>query len=136
MESRTQAPHLLPGLRTGTKYGDTTLVDSMQYDGLWDVFTDAAMGELTEKTNAKLGISREDQDAFSAQSHQRAALAHKNGLFDDEIATVEIAQRKGDPLSFRDDEGVRGDTTADSLSKLRPAFAKEGTITAGSAGQG
>jgi acetyl-CoA C-acetyltransferase len=135
MESMTQAPHILPTSRTGVKYGDTTLVDSMAYDGLWDVFTDAAMGELTEKTNAKLGISREDQDAFSAQSHQRAALATKNGLFDDEITTVEIPQRKGDPIAFREDEGVRGDTTADSLSKLKPAFAKDGTITAGSASQ-
>jgi acetyl-CoA C-acetyltransferase len=135
MESMTQAPHILPTSRTGVKYGDTTLVDSMAYDGLWDVFTDAAMGELTEKTNQKLGISREDQDAFSAQSHQRAALATKNGLFDDEIATVEIPQRKGDPLQFREDEGIRGDTTSDSLSKLKPAFAKDGTITAGSASQ-
>src|SRR3954465_13292060 len=120
MESMTKAPHILPVSRTGVKYGDTTLVDSMQYDGLWDVFTDAAMGELTEKTNAKLGISRGEQDAFSAQSHQRAALAAKNGLFDDEVTAVEIPQRKGDPLSFREDEGVRGDTTADSLSKLKP----------------
>ncbi len=135
MESMTQAPHILPTSRTGVKYGDTTLVDSMAYDGLWDVFTDAAMGELTENTNKKLGISREDQDAFSAQSHQRAALATKNGLFDDEIVTVEIPQRKGDPIAFREDEGVRGDTTADSLSKLKPAFAKDGTITAGSASQ-
>jgi acetyl-CoA C-acetyltransferase len=135
MESMTRAPHLLPVSRTGVKYGDTTLVDSMQYDGLWDVFTDAAMGELTEKTNAKLGISREEQDAFSAQSHQRAALAAKNGLFDDEITVVEIPQRKGDPLSFREDEGVRGDTTVDGLSKLKPSFAKDGTITAGSASQ-
>ncbi|MDX6286999.1 MAG: acetyl-CoA C-acetyltransferase [Frankiales bacterium] len=135
MESMTQAPHLLPNSRSGFKYGDTTLVDSMAYDGLWDVFTDAAMGELTEKLNAKLGISREEQDEFSAQSHQRAAQAHKNGLFDDEIVTIDIPQRKGDPLSFREDEGVRGDTTAESLSKLRPAFAKDGTITAGSASQ-
>src|SRR4051812_48563475 len=135
MESMTQAPHLLPSSRTGTKYGDTTLVDSMQYDGLWDAFTDVAMGELTEKHNATLGISREEQDAFSAQSHQRAALAHKNGLFDDEIVTIEIPQRKGDPLAFREDEGVRGDTTVESLSKLKPAFAKDGTITAGSASQ-
>jgi acetyl-CoA C-acetyltransferase len=135
MESMTKAPHLLPVSRTGVKYGDTTLVDSMQYDGLWDVFTDAAMGELTENTNQKLGISREEQDAFSAQSHQRAALAAKNGLFDDEIVPVEIPQRKGDPLSFREDEGVRGDTTVDALSKLKPSFAKDGTITAGSASQ-
>jgi acetyl-CoA C-acetyltransferase len=135
MESMTQAPHLLPNSRSGFKYGDTTLVDSMAYDGLWDVFTDAAMGELTEKANAKLNISREEQDEFSAQSHQRAAAAHKNGLFDDEIVTIEIPQRKGDPLSFREDEGVRGDTSAESLSKLKPAFAKDGTITAGSASQ-
>ena len=135
MESMTQAPHLLPNSRSGFKYGDTTLVDSMAYDGLWDVFTDAAMGELTEKTNAKLNISREEQDEFSAQSHQRAAAAHKNGVFDDEIVTIEIPQRKGDPLSFREDEGVRGDTTTESLSKLKPAFAKDGTITAGSASQ-
>jgi acetyl-CoA C-acetyltransferase len=135
MESMTQAPHFIRESRTGVKYGDATFVDSMQYDGLWDVFTDAAMGELTEKANASLGISREEQDAFSAQSHQRAATAHKNGTFDDELVTVEIPQRKGDPLAFRDDEGVRGDTTAESLSKLRPAFAKEGTITAGSASQ-
>src|SRR4051812_5490940 len=135
MESMTQAPHLLPGSRAGFKYGNTTLVDSMAYDGLWDIFTDAAMGELTENTNAKLGISREEQDAFSAESHQRAAAAHKNGVFDDEIVTIEIPQRKGDPLSFREDEGVRGDTSAESLSKLKPAFAKDGTITAGSASQ-
>ena len=135
MESMTQAPHLLPGSRAGFKYGDTTLVDSMQYDGLWDAFTDVAMGELTEKHNATLGISREDQDAFSAQSHQRAALAHKNGIFDDEIVTIEIPQRKGEPLAFREDEGVRGDTTAETLSKLKPAFAKDGTITAGSSSQ-
>jgi acetyl-CoA C-acetyltransferase len=135
MESMSQAPHLLPGSRAGFKYGDTTLVDSMQYDGLWDAFTDVAMGELTEKQNATLGISREEQDAFSAQSHQRAALAHKNGTFDDELVAIDIPQRKGDPISFREDEGVRGDTTADSLSKLRPAFAKDGTITAGSASQ-
>src|SRR3954469_6460056 len=135
MESMSQAPHFIRESRTGVKYGDATFVDSMQYDGLWDVFTDAAMGELTENANAKLGISREEQDAFSAQSHQRAALAAKNGLFDDEITTIEIPQRKGDPLSFREDEGVRGDTTADSLSKLKPAFAKDGTITAGTASQ-
>src|SRR4051794_36488660 len=98
MESMTQAPHFIRESRTGVKYGDATFVDSMQYDGLWDAFTDAAMGELTEKANAKLGISREEQDAFSAQSHQRAALAHKNGIFDDELVSVDIPQRKGDPL--------------------------------------
>jgi acetyl-CoA C-acetyltransferase len=135
MESMTNAPHLLPGSRTGTKYGDATLVDSMAYDGLWDVFTDSAMGALTEKHNATLGWTRERQDAFSAQSHQRAALAAKNGLFDDEIVPVEVPQRRGDPVVIGSDEGVRGDTTVESLAKLKPAFAKDGTITAGSASQ-
>ncbi|MGH3712982.1 MAG: acetyl-CoA C-acetyltransferase [Micromonosporaceae bacterium] len=135
MESMTNAPHVLKGSRVGVKYGDTQLIDSMQYDGLWDAFTDAAMGELTEKKNATLGISREDQDAFSALSHQRAAAAAKNGVFDDEVVPVEIPQRKGDPVVFSTDEGVRGDTTAEGLAKLRPAFAKDGTITAGSASQ-
>jgi acetyl-CoA C-acetyltransferase len=135
MESMTNAPHLLPNSRSGFKYGDTKLTDSMAYDGLWDQFTDVPMGELTEKANAPLGISREEQDEFAAKSHQRAAAAHKNGLLTDEIAPVEIPTRKGDPIVFADDEGVRGDTTAESLSKLRPAFAKDGTITAGSASQ-
>jgi acetyl-CoA C-acetyltransferase len=135
MESMTNAPHLLMGSRVGVKYGDTRLVDSMQYDGLWDVFTDVAMGELTEKQNAVLGISREAQDAFAAQSHQRAAAAQKNGVFDDEIVPVRIPQRRGDPVVFATDEGVRPDTTAETLARLRPAFAKDGTITAGSASQ-
>jgi len=135
MESMTNAPHLLKGSRVGVKYGDTKLVDAMAYDGLWDVFTDVAMGELTEKHNAKLGITREEQDAFSARSHQRAATAHKNGIFDEEIVPVEIPQRRGDPILFKEDEGVRADTTPESLGKLRPAFAKDGTITAGSASQ-
>jgi acetyl-CoA C-acetyltransferase len=135
MESMTNAPHLLMGSRVGVKYGDTKLADSMQYDGLWDVFTDVAMGELTEKQNAVLGISREAQDAFAAQSHQRAAAAQKNGVFDDEIVPVRVPQRKGDPVVFAADEGVRPDTTAETLARLRPAFAKDGTITAGSASQ-
>jgi acetyl-CoA C-acetyltransferase len=134
-ESMTQAPHFLPKSREGVKFGDTKLVDSMSYDGLWDVFTTQAMGALTEACNAELGISREEQDAFSALSHQRAAEAWKNGLFDDEVVSVEIPQRKGDPISFRDDEGIRPDTTTDSLAKLRPAFSKDGTITAGSSSQ-
>jgi acetyl-CoA C-acetyltransferase len=135
MESMTQAPHLLPKSREGFKYGDVKLVDHMAYDGLWDVFTTQAMGALTEACNAELGISREDQDAFSARSHQRAAEAWKNGLFDDEVVPVEIPQRKGDPVAFKDDEGIRPDTTAESLAKLKPAFSKDGTITAGSASQ-
>ncbi len=135
MESMTQAPHFLPKSREGVKFGDAKLVDSMSYDGLWDVFTTQAMGALTEACNAELGISREDQDAFSARSHQRAAEAWKNGLFDDEVVPVEIPQRKGDPVPFKEDEGIRADTTAESLSKLRPAFSKDGTITAGSSSQ-
>ena len=134
-ESMTQAPHFLPRSREGVKFGDVKLVDSMSYDGLWDVFTTQAMGALTEACNAELGISREDQDEFSARSHQRAARAWKDGLFDDEVVPVEIPQRKGDPISFKEDEGIRGDTTAESLAKLRPAFSKDGTITAGSSSQ-
>jgi len=135
MESMTNAPHLLTGSREGFKYGDVTMLDHMAYDGLWDVFTTQAMGSLTEACNAELGISREDQDAFSARSHQRAAEAWKNGLFDDEVVPVEIPQRKGDPVVFREDEGIRPDTTVESLARLRPAFAADGTITAGSSSQ-
>jgi acetyl-CoA C-acetyltransferase len=139
-ESMSQAPHFMPKSREGVKFGDHALVDSMAYDGLWDVFTTQAMGALTEAHNAELGISREAQDAFSALSHQRAALAWKNGLFDDEVVTVEIPQRhsskgKADPILFRDDEGIRPDTTSETLAKLRPAFSKDGSITAGSSSQ-
>jgi len=135
-ESMTNAPHLLTKSREGYKYGDVPLKDHMAYDGLWDAATDQAMGNLTEDANvADRAFTREQQDAFSARSHQLAAAATKNGLFDDEIATVTIPQRKGDPLEFRTDEGVRGDITAESLAKLRPAFRKDGTITAGSASQ-
>jgi acetyl-CoA C-acetyltransferase len=136
MESMTQAPHLLTKSRSGYKYGDVTARDHMAYDGLWDVFTDQAMGGLTESANAgDREFSREEQDAFSARSHQRAAAAVEKGIFADEIAPVEIPQRKGDPVAFADDEGIRGDTTVESLGKLRPAFAADGTITAGSASQ-
>ncbi|HET9653885.1 MAG TPA: acetyl-CoA C-acetyltransferase [Kineosporiaceae bacterium] len=136
MESMTQAPHLLTGSREGFKYGDTALKDSMSLDGLWDVFTDQAMGLLTDAANAgDVEFGREEQDAFAARSHQRAAQAWKNGVFDDEVVAVEIPQRKGDPVQFKNDEGVRGDTTVESLAKLRPAFRRDGTITAGSASQ-
>jgi acetyl-CoA C-acetyltransferase len=136
MESMTNAPHMLAKSREGYKYGDVTITDHMAYDGLWDSFTDQPMGALTEQRNAERDkISREAQDAYSAQSHQRAALAWKNGVLDDEVVAVEIPQRRGEPVVFATDEGVRGDTTADSLAKLRPAFDKTGTITAGSASQ-
>ncbi|GAB3592908.1 acetyl-CoA C-acetyltransferase [Angustibacter peucedani] len=135
-ESMSQAPHLLEKSRTGFKYGDVTMRDHMAFDGLWDAFTDQAMGNLTESANvADQEFSREEQDAFSARSHQLAAQAWKNGLFDDEVVPVEIPQRKGDPITFATDEGVRADTTVESLSRLRPAFSKDGTITAGSASQ-
>lgn len=107
----------------------------MAYDGLTDSFEGIAMGASTEKHNTRLGIQRPAQDEIAAQSHQRAAAAQKNGLFEAEITPVEIPQRKGDPVLFSKDEGIRGDTTAESLGKLRPAFSKDGTITAGSASQ-
>jgi acetyl-CoA C-acetyltransferase len=136
MESMTNAPHLLTKSRAGYKYGDVTVRDSMAYDGLWDVFTDQPMGGLTEARNTQAEqVSREEQDEFSAASHQRAAAAWKNGLFTDEVVPVEIPQRRGDPFVVAEDEGIRGDTTAQSLAKLRPAFAGDGTITAGSASQ-
>jgi acetyl-CoA C-acetyltransferase len=135
MESMTNAPHLLPGARAGYKYGNGTLVDSMAHDGLFCAFDQVAMGESTERYNAKLGISREEQDEFSARSHELAAAAQKNGTFDDEIVPVPIPQRKGEPVLVTTDEGVRPETTAESLGKLRPAFAADGTITAGSASQ-
>jgi acetyl-CoA C-acetyltransferase len=136
MESMSNAPHLLPKSREGIKYGDATLVDSMSYDGLWDVFTDQAMGQLTERCNAAAyGLTRAEQDEFSARSHQRAAEAWKNGVFDDEVVPVQVPQRKGDPVVVDTDEGVRADTSLEALGRLRPAFAKDGTITAGSSSQ-
>ncbi|GAA1153455.1 acetyl-CoA C-acetyltransferase [Nocardioides aquiterrae] len=136
MESMTNAPHFLPKSREGIKFGDVKLVDSMAYDALYDQATQQAMGLLTEECNAAAAnLTREEQDEFAAQSHQKAAVAWKNGIFDEEVVPVEIPQRKGDPIQFATDEGVRGDTTADSLGKLRPAFSKEGTITAGSSSQ-
>jgi acetyl-CoA C-acetyltransferase len=135
-ESMTQAPHMLEKSRTGFKYGDVTLRDHMAYDGLHDIFTDQAMGNLTESANSgERFVSRAEQDAFAAASHQRAARAWKDGLFDDEVVPVSIPQRKGDPILFATDEGIRADTTAESLGTLRPAFSKDGTVTAGSASQ-
>ena len=135
-ESMTNAPHLLPKSRDGFKYGDVQLRDSMAYDGLHDVITNQAMGALTEAKNAENSdFTREEQDAFAAASHQKAAKAWADGKFADEVVPVEIPQRKGDPVVFKNDEGVRADTTAESLGRLRPAFDKSGTITAGSASQ-
>jgi acetyl-CoA C-acetyltransferase len=135
MESMTNAPYLLPDARAGMRMGDKTVVDSMMYDGLFCAFDRVAMGAGTEKYAASAGISRDAQDEIAYKSHERAARAAKDGLFDDEIVTVEIPQRKGDPIAFTTDEGVRAETTMESLGALRPAFDKAGNITAGNASQ-
>ncbi|GAA3879583.1 acetyl-CoA C-acetyltransferase [Saccharothrix violaceirubra] len=134
-ESMTQAPHLLPKSRGGYKFGDVTVQDHMQLDGLFCAFDQVAMGASTEKANARYDLTREEQDEFAARSHRLAAAAIANGVFAEEIAPVEIPQRKGDPLLFATDEGVRADTTVEGLARLRPAFSADGTITAGSASQ-
>ncbi|MFE9682980.1 acetyl-CoA C-acetyltransferase [Streptomyces sp. NPDC006285] len=134
-ESMTNAPHLLPKSREGYKYGAIEMLDAMAHDGLTDAFEHIAMGESTEKHNTRLGILRPEQDEFSALSHQRAAAAQKDGTYDAEITPVEVPQRKGEPVVVSQDEGIRGETTTESLGRLRPAFAKDGTITAGSASQ-
>ncbi|MFK5688892.1 acetyl-CoA C-acetyltransferase [Ornithinimicrobium sp. LYQ92] len=137
-ESMSQAPHLLERSRTGFKYGDVTMRDHMAHDGLWDAFTDQAMGNLTEAANAgdqAQEFTRAEQDAFAARSHQLAAAAAGSGVFDEEVVPVRIPQRKGDPVEVTADEGIRPDTTVESLGRLRPAFSPEGTITAGSASQ-
>src|SRR5271170_3874145 len=134
MESMTQAPYLLPGARAGYRLGDGALIDSMMYDGLTDSFDHIAMGLSTEQHNAKIGISRERQDAFAAASHEKAAAA-KEGRLADEIVPGQVPQRKGDPLLVDTDEGIRPGTTAESLGALKPAFRKDGTITAGNASQ-
>jgi len=135
MESMTRAPHLLPGVRAGHKYGSMEVLDAMALDGLTDPFDHTPMGELTDAVNKRLGIGRAEQDEFAALSHQRAAAAIKDGMLNEEIVAVPIPQRRGDPVVFDTDEGVRPDTTAESLSRLRPAFAPDGTITAGTASQ-
>ncbi|MDJ0415573.1 acetyl-CoA C-acetyltransferase [Rhodococcus opacus] len=133
MESMSQAPHLLPGSRGGFKYGDVTLVDHMALDGLHDAFTDQPMGLLTEAGNDKDVIARDDQDAFAARSHQLAAKAWDNGIFDEEVVPVEIPARRGESTWLRRDEGIRPDTTVETLARLRGAFRDGGTGTAGNA---
>ena len=135
MESMTKAPYLLPGARAGYRMGNAELVDSMIQDGLWCAFDAVHMGSGTEKYNGQYQISRQAQDELAAASHERAAAAIKDGRFNDEIVPVSVPQRKGDPIMVENDEGVRPGTTAESLGQLRPAFAKEGTITAGNASQ-
>ena len=135
MESMTNAPHAIPGSRAGIKYGNGVLLDLMAHDGLFCAFDNVAMGAGTEAYGKKLGITRQQQDEFAAESHARAAQAQKDGRFDEEIVPVPIPQRKGDPVMFTTDEGVRPETTAESLGKLRPAFDADGTISAGSSSQ-
>jgi acetyl-CoA C-acetyltransferase len=132
MESMTNAPHLLVGQRQGYKYGDVVVRDHMALDGLTDAWDCCSMGESTERHGTPLGISRQEQDAFAAASHQRAAAAQKNGAFAEEIVAVDLPQRRGEPIVVSEDEGIRPDTTAESLARLRPAFTAAGTITAGS----
>jgi acetyl-CoA C-acetyltransferase len=130
-ESMTRAPHILPGSRQGWTYGAIQALDVAAHDGLTDAFDGHSMGLSTESKNLVLGIDRTSQDNVAAQSHQRAALAAKNGVFDDEIAPISVKQRKGDPIVVSTDEGVRPNTTVDSLAGLRAAFVSDGTITAG-----
>lgn len=133
-ESMSQAPHLLMGSRLGHKYGDVKMLDHMAYDGLWDAATDQPMGLLTETINEETNnFTRQQQDAFAARSHQRAAAAQDKGVFAEEIVPVSIPQRRGDDVVVSTDEGIRPDTTVEGLARLRSAFSREGTITAGSA---
>jgi acetyl-CoA C-acetyltransferase len=135
MESMTQAPYLLPKARQGYRYGNAEILDATFHDGLFDAFDKVPMGEGTEAYQHKYAMTREEQDEFAARSHELAALAIKEGRFADEIVPVEIPQRKGDPVVVTEDEGVRPGTTAASLAGLKPAFVKDGTITAGNASQ-
>jgi acetyl-CoA C-acetyltransferase len=135
MESMDQAPYLLPKARRGYKMGDGKLVDSMIYDGLWDAFGDKHMGDQSDDVNKEFSITREEQDQWSARSHQRAHQATTDGRFAEEITPFEVPQKKGDPIVVEKDEGIRPDTTAEGLAKLKPAFQKDGTITAGNASQ-
>ncbi len=130
-ESMSQAPHLLPGSRQGWPYGSVTALDHAAHDGLTDAFDGLSMGLSTEQVNGRIGIDRAEQDAIAAASHQRAAEAARGGLFDDEITPLSVPQRRGDPLLVTADEGVRGDSTTETLGRLRPAFTADGTITAG-----
>ena len=133
MESMTSAPHLLPKSRTGYKYGTVDLLDHMAADGLWDVYTDQSMGALTDAGNrGAVEVSREDQDAFAARSHQRAAAATASGVMAEEMIEVKVPQRRGPDRLVSTDEGIRDGVTAESLAALPPAFGRDGTITAAS----
>jgi acetyl-CoA C-acetyltransferase len=133
MESMSNVPHYLYGLRTGVKYGDHKIVDGLQFDGLWCSFGDNVMGTYAEYTAEKAGVSREDQDRYAFESHQKAIAAIEGGKFRDEIVPVEVPGRKGAVTVVDTDEGPRKDTSLEALGKLRPAFQKDGTVTAGNA---
>ncbi len=133
MESMSNCPYLLPGARTGYRYGNAEVVDSLVHDGLWDVYNDFHMGITAELVAEKYGITRQEQDQFAVESHRRAVSARKSGILESQILAVEIPQKKGDPIVIRHDESPREDTLIESLAKLRPAFKKEGTVTAGNA---
>ncbi len=135
MESMSEAPYLFPKARFGARMGNSVVVDSMIHDGLWSTFTEQHMGESSDEVNTELEISREDQDAWAARSHQRAERAWQSGTLKDEVVPVSLAQRRGEPVVVERDEGVRPGTTAESLGKLSPAFSQSGTITAGNASQ-
>jgi acetyl-CoA C-acetyltransferase len=135
MESMSEAPYLMPKARFGARMGDTALVDSMIHDGLWSTFTGQHMGESSDDVNRELELSREDQDAWAVRSHQRAENAWSNGAMQDEVVAVALPQKRGEPVRVERDEGIRPGTTMESMSKLSPAFKRDGTITAGNASQ-
>jgi acetyl-CoA C-acetyltransferase len=135
MESMTNAPYVMPKAREGSRLGDAELIDSMIHDGLWSTFTGQHMGEGTDQVSAELGISRQDQDAWAARSHHRAQAAWDSGALAEEVVGVEVPQRRGQPVRFDRDEGIRPDTSTDVLAGLRPAFGPQGTVTAGNASQ-
>jgi acetyl-CoA C-acetyltransferase len=135
MESMSQAPYILPSARWGARMGNVEMVDSMVYDGLWSTFTDKHMGDSSDEVNTELQLTREEQDAWAARSHSRAVEAWGSGRLAKEVVPVTIPQRKGEPVVVSRDEGMRPDTTVESLARLQPAFRKDGTITAGNASQ-
>jgi len=135
MESMSEAPYLFPKARFGARMGNTEMVDSMIHDGLWSTFTEQHMGASSDEVNKELELSREDQDAWAARSHQRAEKAWHNGVMKDEVVVVALPQKRGEPVRVERDEGVRPGTDLESLSKLPAAFSKDGTITAGNASQ-
>jgi acetyl-CoA C-acetyltransferase len=135
MESMTNAPYVLPEARGGSRLGHTQMVDTMIHDGLWSTFTEQHMGESSDAVNAELGISREEQDTWAARSHRRAAAGWDSGALAEEVVSVEVPQRRGDPVVVERDEGIRPDSIPDTLGRLTPAFHEDGTITAGNASQ-